>query len=455
MSTLVRALLLFCCFLVSVGGLAPVAFAQKPATGQIIISQESFISPDYSQTDQSTYQFIGGQIRSPYLQRDDVSGLLGDVTGLFSPQTPVLSYLNVSQLYWQDKELRFGRKKETWSQLDSNWLLGLYQPLFRWNPLDPQEQGLFGVYIDVSSREGSLFPWELTLMGSPLFIPDQGPGFEIENGEFKKNNPYFQAPPSEAIVLGQNDELNYNVNTPEMDQILMNRSFVLKAVFGDEKTGPSISLSSAYKPMNQLSLGFQGYLSANSSVEVDILPAVAFHRLYSADLYHRFQTFYFGLSFLSDQPESPELEPEWTYATYGKTEILSPTFGAKVFDIDFSMSWLEAKASPTIYSGTFAEQASDVIPERLPFEKAYKIRIFSELLKIRRNSILGTMAYTQASDRSWVLWTGSSQFIFEERWSAFMNFSLASVNQSESSRSSFLSPFANNDTLGMGVSYVF
>ncbi|MFN7453799.1 MAG: hypothetical protein ACK5RO_03975, partial [Pseudobdellovibrionaceae bacterium] len=54
---------------------ALVAEVQARPRGEMIFSQESFISPDYVQTDQTNYQYIGTRLTTDQLGQQGVEGL--------------------------------------------------------------------------------------------------------------------------------------------------------------------------------------------------------------------------------------------------------------------------------------------------------------------------------------------------------------------------------------------
>jgi hypothetical protein len=430
------------------------AEVQARPRGEMIFSQESFISPDFAQTDQTNYQYIGTRLTTDQLGQQGVEGLQGEVKGMFSPGAPVLSYLNISQLYWQDQELRVGRKKEKWSDIDTRWNLGLYQPLFKWNPLLPEEQGLTGIFISIG-RSDLAIPWGMTLMGSPLFIPDQGAGFEIQNGRFVKNNPFFQTPPSQVQVQNQVDAIEYTIERPDTNDIIMNRSFAARAFVGDELDGFYAQLASAYKPMNQLALGFEGFLGTNSSLEITVLPSVTYHSLISGDLHFARKGFLVGVSYLSESPESPEYDSRWTYARYGKSQMISPFIGFKNREMGIALSYISISGGETTATGPRAANAKDVIPQRFPFKAAYRLSAQAELIRIKKKSVFGDASYMQNPGADWSLLQTDIHVQFHRFWTAFGGVQLAKAQDSQAGKQSYLNPFQNNDSVNLGVSYVF
>ena len=122
--------------------------------------------------------------------------------------------------------LTVGRKKRTWSKLDEEFHLGLWQPELRWDYLKPEQQGLLGVYLDF--RFSSQV--HLVLFTSSLNLPDQGPQYQLKNGQFYSSNRWFQQPSGlfrlfNGTSYASEVPLYFEIDRPAYDELFMQASF--------------------------------------------------------------------------------------------------------------------------------------------------------------------------------------------------------------------------------------
>jgi len=172
-------------------------------------------------------------------------------------------YFGASEAYVEPKDLApgfrlvVGRQKRTWSRLDEEFNLGVWQPQLRWDYLEPKQQGLTGVffYWDVSSG------LEFSFFTSPLFLPDQGPNYDLDNGSFRSGNRWFVPPQSQISMFSgsqyaRNAPLYFEIDQPTTEKIVMNSSLGFGVMYQDD--GPFWGgFNYAYKPRNQLHLGIE------------------------------------------------------------------------------------------------------------------------------------------------------------------------------------------------------
>lgn len=167
-------------------------------------------------------------------------------------------YAGVPELYVQPRKiapgfnLTIGRVKRQWSRLDEEFNLGIWQPQLRWDYLQPEQEGLTGVFFDWSLSSALRF----SFFTSPLSIPDQGPQYRLKNGQFSSSNRWFVQPTSRLGLFHMDSPLYLEIaKTPEED-IFMHSSFGFAMNY--QSGGPLWSqISYAYKPRNQIHLGIE------------------------------------------------------------------------------------------------------------------------------------------------------------------------------------------------------
>lgn len=172
-------------------------------------------------------------------------------------------YFGMPEAYIQPRKIApwfsitIGRQKRQWSRLDEEFNLGIWQPQLRWDYLAPRQQGLTGVFFDWSLSSDLRF----TFFTSPIAIPDQGPNYEIKDGQFYSANRWFVQPQSRLAVFGgtkyaANAPLYWELDKPPEEDILMNSSFGFGLSY--QASSPFWThLNYAYKPLNQVHLGIE------------------------------------------------------------------------------------------------------------------------------------------------------------------------------------------------------
>lgn len=418
--------------------------------GEFVLSQQSFVSPDYEATKSNNFSYIGGSLQA--VDEDGSENLMGDFTGQFVPGHSMMSYLNVRELYWKQEDFSIGRRRLLWSLLDRDFKVGAFNPSFKWNPLMPEEQGLTGLFLS-AQRENKGTPWGIRLFATPVFIPDQGAGYQIKDGEFVKSNPYFSAPPTRARVAGQEDELNYTVQKPNTNDILYNEGYAGHIYYGDQKQGVFVQSALAYKPSNQLALGFQGYLSSNNSVEISILPAFYYHTLASLDVKYSWRAFWLSASLLEDRPERASFSPEWTHQIYEPSRLQSLSVGMYQGPLEVWVGLLSVTGGGSKPVGSHADAAESFLSERFDVSESikvsgtYKTR-FEAAKKLKINSSL-----LRGLDANYTLWSIAAIADFGAQWS--MSFEAQLLSASLDDSTGIYGAYQNNDSMKMGVSYVF
>lgn len=179
-------------------------------------------------------------------------------------------------------EYSFGRMIKNFSQLDTYWMMGDFQPLFRWDAARPEMQGLAGAFATYKVTPHV----HLDLFGSFLFLPTQGPSFSIVDGKLTSGNPWFSRPVDILALSGTAFDLNYTVNTPDIADIVF-RPAVGASLFL-ESEGESLWMRTGYflKQRNELVTPFDGVLllPPTNSGDIKVSPQVAQHKVATFDI---------------------------------------------------------------------------------------------------------------------------------------------------------------------------
>lgn len=175
--------------------------------------------------------------------------------------------------------LWFGRHLEEWSQSDSFWRLGYWQPRFNWDKLRPDENGFTGVFVEPEINNNLL----LSVFVTPIFLPEFGPDFRESNGTVESANPWFRNPPPVIELWQRNTQMRVSVNTPNTTDTIFKPSLALKATMrSDDETWARVSY--AFKPMNTPLMAYNySVVSLSSATYMDVVvqPQFIYHHIAS------------------------------------------------------------------------------------------------------------------------------------------------------------------------------
>lgn len=445
--------LFFKAVLASLGMLLSVHASAQIKTEMRVFS-DSFISPTFEATQKTNYNFVGAELKTESFSE---SPLKVDVSAGIAVGAPLLNYLNIPELYLESRQSEtetfyIGRKKMLWSELDAQWDLGVWEPLFDWNPLAPERQGLTGFFWQVDRPL-----YTVVLFASPLYIPDQGPSFEIENGEFVKGNPWFRRPADTIRIWQEATDIDYDFERPSESQIVLQNSFGGKVSYGDPQ-GLRMQLSYIYKPINSLAVGYQGNLDlAEKKVNVQLQPQVYYHSLAGADFSYKLKRMRFGVSGILERPmkENP-FESEWTRPVYSDAFLLSPFVEFDWGRWAFNYQRLDIFGGKVTEEGELADPNRAPLTARYPFRQANQVSVLANwnFTKVRR--LLTKVSYTIPDNDSFQLIRFNARWRFSGLWSVLAEAQLVKAGDlSTPADQNEIAQLENNDRFMIGAGYVF
>lgn len=438
---------------VAFGGVlvAQPAFAQ--IRSEMTIFNDAFISPAFQATQKTSYQFVGAQLKT---EEKSTDALVMDVEGAVAIGTPVLNYLNISEFYFakemsEDQTLTIGRKKMMWSQVDARWDLGVWEPVFKWNPLSPERQGLIGLFWDVKRKN-----FAITLFASPLFLPDQGPSYEIQNGDFVKSSPWFPRPPDMIHIFNETTQIEYRMKRPSESQVAFQASYGAKISLGDPQK-LFFQVSQIYKPSNQLAIGYDGILNISKDRGViDLLPQVVYHSMTGADLSYNTGVVKVGVSVLHDRPkQETAFEPQWTHPVYEDALLASGSIDLETRFFAFHFQRIEISGGNVADRGPLADPKRRPLMTRYPFKQAneFGVSAHASFSKFRR--ITGNLSYTQSDKNDFSMVKMNAGLKLSKLWNIYLEMQLVDAGILTVDNQNEISQYVNNDRLLIGATYVF
>ena len=229
------------------------------------------------------------------------------------------NYFVIPQTYWHYKglgavEITVGRKIRTYSTLDEYWLLGDVQPLFRWDAVNPELQGLSGVFVDYKPNANV----EMGLFATYLFVPTQGPSFSVIDGKLTSGNPWFSRPVDILNVSGAAFDLKYDIKTPEVSDVVFQPSWGTHILLKSADDAYWMRTAYFQKTKNELALPFEGTINIGTGDgDIAVHPQVAQHRVATLDLGYRGDSWAITASGLSESHTEFDVnQPTWIYPDY-------------------------------------------------------------------------------------------------------------------------------------------
>jgi hypothetical protein len=405
----------------------------------------SFVSPDYESTSKKTFAFVGATLRSD--TRTDDSFKI-NLTGQYAIGDSILSFLNIREIYFSYKiddksKMHLGRKLMNWSSLDTIWNLGVYQPQFKWNPLNPENQGLTGLFWN--KNDGG---FGLTLFASPLYIPDQGASYELKDGQFQGSNPWFQAPPQNIKFQGQILPIDYEIAKPETSSVIFQTQYGAQLRLG-EKKGYFANIAGIYKPANQLALGYKGVL-VTTRVRIDITPKVYFENAYSADLGYRQDWGVAQLSLLYSKPQSPTFDPSYNAPEFEQSLSWGPQFFYKFKPFEFFIGYLDTTGGNVKDIGPDASPDRQSLSQRFLFRQAIQAQVTYSEVFWNQMKLDSTLQFKTSSKEGFRQIKFKNSFNIRGPWAFWLDILLIDT---DSSISTNIESYKSLDQAWLGASY--
>jgi hypothetical protein len=421
----------------------------------------SFISPDYQNTQDKSFYFIGASIRNTKTPTNQVSIFNIDLEAQYAVGKPILSYTNAREIYFfQENEninISYGRRLHQWSQLEEAWDLGFFQPQFRWNPIDPSAQGLVGIFLDNQEVNTTLskpqnFRW--TLFGSPLFIPDQGPGYELKQGQFEASNPWFNPPPQNVEFNGQVLPIDYNVHVPQTNDV------IFQSIYGGQlgyqfDSGMYFQASFISKPSHQIALTYKAVLVADR-VRADIIPKMYREQDMAFDLGYKPDWGSIGLMFLSNNPEAIVADSNYNFPEIKSSISWGPQVKLNGDHFKIYSSGLFVSGGEVIDRGPDAGQVTTSLTTKYVFKTAYQIGLTYKTQLTRRMAYDADVNWTEGFKSPVKILKIRNQFKFGRRFGLYLDMLLVETeDKADTTTTSNVTHLQNLDQILVGASYEF
>lgn len=352
-----------------------------------------------------------------------------------------------------------GRQKRHWSYLDEEFGMGIWQPQLRWDYLNPIQQGLTGLFFDFASTKTV----SLSFFASSVFLPDQGPNFRLQDGQFVSNNRWFWSPRLTAHLFNQHPPVSYALDMPNVSDVVFQPSLGTQLRFESHSSPWWGQVAYAYKPMNQMHLGYeckQCVPLGNLSPQATIHPSVLMHRVATAEAGFKDDNQRGWLSVTSDIPTSPKGPTEWAQSNYDDVIFAGASY-AHYMALLRRPGWLKVS-----YLRAFEKQRPLPVNSLMdgPVESSLDRYPYREIVAIDWEWVLKQTAKNQLNWRTRYTysipergsWISSQLWLRQEKWSWNLSLDLlGSEIDPASSQAGLFTRYRENDRFMGGVSYVF
>lgn len=367
-------------------------------------------------------------------------------------------YLSVPELYIESQYnsplfFNIGRKKRLWSRMDEEWDLGLWQPLARWDYFKPESQGLIGLGFGAKTTR---LGFEVLL--SPLFVPDHGPQFELEDGQFQSNNRWFWRPQTELAVFNQSSNLRYRLFKPSEEEVISQFSGALRLWAGDAGQTPWVSASYGYKPVNQFHLAIDpNYLLSDNEIEVAIYPEVIHHHIATLEAGIGERRLSAWVSATQEWPEQREYPATYIHSPNEQSFFASAAVSHEIGFRDFLVTWsyLRRWEQSSRQEEGLVDAGVESSYGRFPIVEAMSVKWRGTLFSKGATRLSWRNQYWYSVDEqgSWLSTGLDLQTSADLLWR--LEADILGTSLPENNTQGLVSRYRNNDRILGGIRYVF
>lgn len=423
-------------------------------------AEEESFGTSAARTEQYNQYFrLTPSMRYSYLT--DRSQFDANALAVLPGSSGVAPQLAVPELFFKFKpsnngsSFAVGRMKQNWSTLDDHGNLGLWQPLARWDAVRPISQGLTGFFVKYNAEK-----FRLTYFATPIFLPDQGPEFDIKNGAVTSSNRWFRPPVDQAQVQNSEASIRYSLDTPSVSSVVNHPGQAVMVEIGPEDEGLFLHLAMAKMPVNQYHLGLDSHYITSNELTAVIHPYVIDHQLITAESGYRYSTGQFTISNTWEKFDHPKL-PD----SYQQSEIIDSQYLGAVVAQDLSLFGLKKAALDLSYvqriksaaaaKDNFTVGSVESSSQRLSFDKLFGVEFKKNVFKTYANGLDISLGYFYSitDEGEWL--HGDISYLYEQNWVWNISGDVFGASGAIDENASFISKFRGNDRMMGGFSYVF
>lgn len=350
-----------------------------------------------------------------------------------------------------------GRKKFAWSDMDSRWQMGLWQPRFAIDTLRPEEQGLTGFFANWQGEK-----IEILGFASPLYIPSMGPDIREEGGSLISDSRWYRAPSSQYNFNDRINSIVYDLDIPDAAKLVNQQSVGISGRYGDRELGPWLAISAGRKPVNDLILTRKAFKSTSEDkVDVTVAPEVTYHNITSMDFGYSLKRLKLTLSYLEDRPDEKRPEEDGSIQKLLPLKAYSVSMDFAINEF-FNRNFAVQLGYLKVDGGGIQDIISDGTPDdftlfdqRMKFTDALSVRVEGQLASIQRKPLVSRLKWLYDYDQQGTLLNAEFLFYPSQKWALIMGADILGVQDEGKDVSDFLNQYRANDRVYGGMTYVF
>ncbi len=256
------------------------------------LGRDSILSGDFGYTSNELVQDVGnvpgnrsfGFLNFKYQSADSSNTYKGfEVVSKVNDQQ-VLEYSIKEALLefrYSRSRVALGRTNLEWSHVDKIWGLGKVNNRINFNHFEPGQEGLVGVFYDEKLSNG----FNIGLFGSLVYVPEMSQGMVVDNskGTIECRTAWCDAPSPSARIDNRDVPIYYNVNYPDVEDVVFKPSFGMQMGYSYEK----FHMNAFYlkKPENEISVLAEIVVEPDvSQIDVDVTPQFYYHDVKGGNL---------------------------------------------------------------------------------------------------------------------------------------------------------------------------
>lgn len=343
-----------------------------------------------------------------------------------------------------NNEMTLGRSILKWNELDREWGFGKLNNRINFDGFNPGQEGLTGFALNHKNPNG----FNASVFGSILYIPEMNPGQKIDKdkGTVTCENPWCKPQSSTADVEGKDVPIFYNVNYPEISDVVFRYS--IGGRIGYEDKTKSIHGFLMRKPENQISVSAEvAYENDNQRVFADITPQFYYHDVAGLDAKYKLSekiTAYGSFLRISPNSNPDGNQPYIEYTGIKPNKKNEEYMGT---GIGYNSEKFQAKLNYIARTSEF-NISNDSLVEYPRWNQAYNINLLAHIT--RKLSVGFDYKYDMLTEDRLTMFNANYAFKANMLISVGAN-TIGSNGKSES----YWSDFVNNDTLYSSFKYTF
>ncbi len=371
------------------------------------------------------------------------------------------SYFAVPELYIANSsqnafQWTLGRKVASGSEIDQRFNLGLINPVLTQDYIHYESQGLTGLSAVYTA---SYFKLGFGFMG--LYVPNQGPMVEEDNGQIITANRWAKKPPVQFAFNNQNKAIVYSIKDYKFEDIIFNSGARAELALGQKSETPVLSLSYSRQPINEVVLARETYANLDIIGQVQLAPVVVYTKNVTADLSYKKGAATYFASFIQDAPENKSA-PEY-HSIQNLEGITGYAMGLEYqIDNKYFHNLISEISAAEFYGGKISDLNSDggeniftFTKQRLQFTRPLQFKVQSDFNVLGQKKLTTVVKWLYDQKQRGTMFSGQLALQQTQALQLSLGADVLGKDDENLKDELFLDQYKSNDRVYGGMVYVF